>query len=93
MGWKEWPYWLKGGITAVSLLVLIVLFDYFAVCNFGSASSEYCGWIAMLTAFPVVLLTAFMSYNMSPFSYYILAAVMYFLLGALIGWIYGKIKK
>src|SRR3989344_9220206 len=41
MGWRDWPYWLKGGITlAVLAILLFVLALLFGLAGYGSIAES-----------------------------------------------------
>ena len=92
MGWKDWPYWLKGGIIGLSLLLLSLLVEFLLYLPFSGF-----GFLALFYGYSAEALIS----NPTDFEYalylYILplvtVIVVYFLAGALIGWIYGLIKK
>ena len=47
MGWKEWPYWLKGGVIALLLFVLVTLISE-AMILFVAAQAGFLGGPAVL---------------------------------------------
>lgn len=85
MGWKDWPYWLKGGIIGVILLLILSLF---AVATPKSDMGNVFSWAIILIAFPFML-----TYEDSQMLNFILFPIYFFILGAIIGWIVGKIKS
>ncbi len=50
MGWKTWPYWLKGGIIAVLIYLLISIISLIEFqINYGKSDMGTLGyWIIML---------------------------------------------
>ena len=84
MGWKDLPYWLKGGIIAVSINLLVAIFT-------SSSRSEMNGIVYAWSLAPLYYFKFFRSQYPNLIS--LTGAIMYFLIGALIGWIYGKIKN
>ena len=100
MGWKNWPYWLKGGIlfslinallSTLIYLILLILKNNFDTIRFAA---EY--------SFFLVISLLFINpawYFSGPRSYFdiifglVVGAALYFIIGAIIGWIYGKIKS
>jgi len=108
MGWRDWPYWLKGGVIGLIILIPGALFIFTSI-----------GGLILLLLFPILLLlnpigdyiyqtyrvadvspTGFVMYSLPnkfmliKYIIYFLGVIIYvFLLGALIGWIYGKIKN
>ena len=105
MGWKEWPYWLKGGILGVMSSIIIVpvslwltmlfAFTHEIQHNFLAKSLSGILFCAVLPLFlSAVIRNAF---GLSNFWVFLLAipifSVYYFLIGALIGLIVSKIKS
>lgn len=94
MGWKEWSYWLKGGLI-LSIIALVFrltggMFELFPSSNplekFLGSASFFFGYpfgipLANLfnTGIVIIDITIFLG--------------IYFIIGAFIGWIYGKIKN
>jgi len=89
MGWKDWPYWLKG-LLILGILTFIVIFGLqFKSAYRGDFSSMKC------PSFSIREDCNFYGYITSGWVwftilFYIIPSA---LLGALIGWIYGKIKS
>ena len=103
MGWKNWSYWLRGGILfllgieIISLIVYLLAFilsPYFAMP------------LIIFQGFGVLL--ANLIFNWNPLDYVysspkmeviislfvlISNAICLFIVGAIIGWIYGKVKE
>lgn len=101
MGWKNWSYWLKGGVITFSADFIIVL-----LIIFTSHKSESIGWGLIFTQIPFsfTLLGFFSKILCYPVSINTASAceiplaiigglISWFIIGALIGWIYGKIKN
>ncbi|MAG27172.1 hypothetical protein CMI47_16675 [Candidatus Pacearchaeota archaeon] len=83
MGWRNWPYWLKGGV--VLLVVYIVYqFRFFYLFDFFEDLPMF--FIENLDITNMALAYIFTGLG------YVLMFFIYFLVGALIGWIYGKIR-
>jgi len=99
MGWKKWPYWLKGGIISVGIAILSTL----VLIPFGTPESGWFSYYSIpmfIGAMPLVVLLALISgmndyaiSNAFPGAFLLYAAITYFLVGALVGLIYGKIKS
>jgi len=91
MGWKNWPYFFKGGIM-FSLISLVTGFIL------SSSGGEI---LLILThgiaALPFILLYTLFDWQASASKENLLitlfATITYFILGSIIGWIYGKIKN
>jgi K+-sensing histidine kinase KdpD len=91
MGWSEWPAWVKGGVIAVVIeLILFIL-----LLLLESLRIDTSLWIV---AFPVsfILWGFVFGDNMTPFWFYLsypLSVILWFIIGAIIGFIIGKIKS
>ena len=103
MGWKTWPYWIRGGI--ISMLIFTVLF--FIIATLGGFAQDNSLLIPLiLLVLPLHLIfgsitksifypnypnvyTAFQAYIFM----YVELLLSYFILGCIIGFIVGKIKK
>ena len=77
MGWKDWPYWLKGGLISLIFLVFFPI-TIIASCIIGGIlgfinSCENQGSKLYLNV--------------------IIYSIILFGIGAFIGWIIGKIKN
>ena len=101
MGWKEWPYWIKGGILLSALSIIFA----FLLIPFGNyyptdIGSPYWGIILLRPSYVIIDFlqnTGLRIYaiNDSLYSFFkalVISLILYFLFGSLIGWIYGKIK-
>lgn len=89
MGWKDWSYWLKGGIIgSIAGLPLSIL-------NFACAWAErgICQPINFIPRIFEQLLSGLTGSGGSYFVFFISGLFYYALLGILIGWVYGKIKN
>ena len=94
MGWKDWPYWLRGGLIGVLVLGIFAL----VLIPFGRTSGffKFPYWI--FPFFIVLVPTMLFSENLYKIIFYpnylffIIPTLIYFICGAIIGWIYGKIK-
>ena len=85
MGWKDWSYWLKGGLIGLFLTIvfLIIALPTWTVINWDAVGaggtyntilgSKLLGQIIVSSGFSILLVPI--------------------LLAALIGYIYGKIKS
>ena len=85
MNWKNWPYWLKGGIIGIifAIIIILITFAYYEVSsNLGSffGINEY-------------LVENISNYGLGLILYMSLNLIEYFVIGALIGYIYGRIIK
>ncbi len=104
MGWKDYPYWLKGGIVSLFLVIIltITLFIINPSCN-GECWFPLWNlvWIlpsAIISA-PLSAITGydlwdeFLNFGGGYIGRILLPILFYFLVGAFIGWIIGKIKN
>ena len=98
MVWKDWPFWLKGGLVGIFIYFLFIVFmisvykQFFDLCGvYGCMSS----WIILFSTFPINFLYNELRIPGINFTYstYLAVIIQYFLIGALIGWVIGKIKS
>ncbi|MBI2631989.1 hypothetical protein HYW75_03225 [Candidatus Pacearchaeota archaeon] len=88
MGWKNWPYWLKGGVIGIIFIYLILLLGIFNILNENSFL-----YILLLPALVVFFYFPY-TFNLGGYEWQFITYSIYgLIIGALIGWIYGKIKK
>ena len=92
MGWKNWPSWLKGGIKAIIIgLILNILFIvplFFLVQGSVAEVISFIGRYILPLWSPIMGLTLLLALKNL-----IIALIGYFVIGAFIGWIYGKVKS
>ena len=95
MNWKKLPCWLKGGIIASGIEVIL-----FVVEMNLSVQSEIAYYFANVNSFPAIPLIFILSFIPIPFEPYFLIAyaflvyiISYFIIGALIGLVVSKIKS
>lgn len=92
MAWKDWSYWLKGGIIGFLILVLLFVIDIFikpfTMC-FGNCDN--------LPQLLLIIQSIIDSLGARAFSgnlqHWITTILSYCIIGSIIGFIYGKIKK
>ncbi len=100
MGWRDWSYWVKGGLifdVLVILVGLILLPFKFEWCIFTCTKVFY----SLYLYFPVAYMIKSIFGDNFGFNSNLgnlllvttLSIVFYFVIGAIIGWIYGKIKQ
>jgi len=99
MGWKEWPYWLKGGI--MGLIVYLIIFGLFFIVSLNCRKG-FCGYISINTVlyFFVSIIFLILNIDIIPYLSNPLAILFIlvnltavFVIGSLIGFIIGKIKS
>ena len=95
--WKNWPNWLKGGIIAVSinLILMIIAIIYALIAN---ASRDAIIYLIGLVQIPSFIAVWYASYTNTDSLFEGIIALMlgltgYFLEGVIIGWLIGKIKS
>ncbi len=97
MGWKTWPYWLKGGIipSLVYLLIACIFFILGEMELLNKATELILTRLFMIMSIPTItsFYAIFPDYSASFFNITTITATGYFIIGAIIGWIYGKIKN
>ena len=91
MNWKNRPYWVKGGVIAYLLLVIVymVLMAFYArwLCEYNDMGNINCSTAQVWG-------TAFLPFSYIPFLGMTLVAILIvFLIGALIGIVVAKVKK
>ncbi|MFA4953062.1 MAG: hypothetical protein WC584_02475 [Candidatus Pacearchaeota archaeon] len=85
MGWKNWPSWLKLGISLSVIYIIIAIFAFIFNDEKGILFS-----IANLPLSEIIQINGLLwYYTFLP----ILSFVFWFIIGAIIGWLIGKIKK
>jgi hypothetical protein len=85
MSWKDWPYWVRGGVIGV--LVYFILALLVVTYIFSVATSSDDGLALIVIFLPGLWLT-----QKSIFAL-LINLLSFFIIGAIIGWIIGKIKE
>lgn len=99
MGWKDWPYWLKGGFTGLFIIVLIFLLNIFldlieGKVLFGGEGNMLFFYFASGPALFIFSSLDKPSIGPMAFIIYLLFTLLeYLIIGILIGWIVGKFKS
>lgn len=102
MGWKDWPYWLKGGIIGLIVFLVIslffILYEFIGIGVFIDFFFILSIFFSIITSLPFYIydfILQILSINIywNSFSLFISGVINYFFTGAIIGWIYGKIKE
>ncbi|PIN93038.1 hypothetical protein COU54_04780 [Candidatus Pacearchaeota archaeon CG10_big_fil_rev_8_21_14_0_10_31_24] len=86
MGWKDWSYWLKGGIIGIVFTIFYCLLRLFVVEN------GFLTYLDIVYAPIIILLIKIYGFKEAIIDYPVVV-VYGLVVGALIGWIYGKIKN
>ena len=97
MNWKNWPYWLKGGIIATLFPIIVFalnfLFDYIA----GTSGETFLYFFLLISTPTIPIFNLFFKpsipYNITYIIFFTSTLAMYFIIGSVIGWIYVKIKR
>ena len=97
MGWKDWPYWLRGGIIVVLIPVIIFLIVLIFEKISSSRDPTYyqgthgtlAGYLLIALGLPINIIAP----TLGEGTFIFLTAIMYFVIGAIIGLIVGKIKS
>ncbi len=94
--WNTKPYWLKGGM--IGLILILVSYALLAAaiaefgCTGGSHATKICtDWDIVSYYFTFLVTTPFNS-NIF-FGFFIAAFSILFVVGSLVGWVVGKIKS
>ena len=91
MNWKNLPYWLKGGIIGITIVV---------IAYFTKISAIF--YIAIIPIIPLIYLLHFLGIevcrgefcsNSHIFTVIFFVVLGSFIIGLVIGWIYGKLKS
>lgn len=108
MGWKNWPYWLKGGIVTTLIIFFIDLFTrpLFPYFRESFLILTFILWgLNIIIHYPsILILETFLEENKILFEpkelftlvkvYVIpLSLLIWFIIGSVIGWLFEKLKK
>ncbi|PIN93035.1 hypothetical protein COU54_04765 [Candidatus Pacearchaeota archaeon CG10_big_fil_rev_8_21_14_0_10_31_24] len=94
MGWKDWSYWLKGGIIGICIGIIIDLLYFFFMYSFPEWFDGFIIFVTFDFGFiisPLVCKGSLACILIDVLITLILFVFEVAILGALIGWIYGKI--
>lgn len=84
--WREWPWWLKGGIIGVKIDLVIILLEMFLRKGTAGEIAIFC-WTQLLV--PCIIPN-----QISFFTFYLFGLGLWFILGGVVGVvidiIYGK---
>lgn len=94
MGWKDWSYWLKGGIIGLIISTIVIVIALLQLINYAIIK-----WplliLINLFANQYVAISQCSGDSCIGFLFFVplLVFIEFFVIGAIIGWIYGKIKQ
>ncbi|MDO8564349.1 MAG: hypothetical protein Q7R87_05050 [Nanoarchaeota archaeon] len=90
MAWKDWSYWLRGGIILSIIFAVFLLLALYLDSTYGGHPG-----LSFLLLMPVALLIKVNGLNTMSFMMVAipLSLIFWFAMGTLIGWIYGKLKN
>ena len=92
MNWKSLPYWAKGVICVLGVLLVLIILEGFIVMSIGTV-----GPFAFFILLPAILLSTllgsetFVALQRIPVLFPFVI-IFWIVVGAVIGWAYGKIK-
>lgn len=84
MGWKNWSYWLRGGLIAIIIYVILFLFLFIFPPFY---------YIISFLTIPLNPLFNRGIFGDNAVVFIIVKGIYLFVLGVIIGWIVGKIKS
>ena len=103
MGWKDWPYWVKGGIIFAFIGLFVLC--YFVFFEKIPGISVPCPWESQPGESPSSIeifcdklprsIDGWLQWEYYPFKAFLIRfifIIVFVMVGLLIGWIYGKIK-
>ncbi len=89
MGWKNWSYWLRGGVIGGVIGLIVGLLVLFLRDIFNNSFLQ----VLNLPSFVIAFALCYENLFCSNIIYVISSFIVFFILGAIIGFIYGKIKN
>ena len=100
MGWKNWSYWLGGGIILLILYIILAITVNLMCSNSsgslftGGGPSSCLGWaiLFIFISFSGLLFSELLGFN-SGFLILLITSITYFIIGAVIGQIISLIMK
>jgi len=90
MSWKNWPYWLKGGVIGLAFIILLEIINL--LLSFLVIHLPFINAFENIDIFSLILCRGFCS-GENRMVQLITIWPSYFIIGAIIGWIIGKIKQ
>lgn len=88
MGWKNLPYWLRGGIIAIIIFIILVV-----ITSISDRQGTSHPGALIIPLLPGLALTNHTLYRSDLLINGFISLIIYFIIGALIGFIIGKIKN
>jgi len=93
MDWKDWPYWLKGGVIAAGINLLLLLLYYIFPTPVFSFKKSY-NQITSILGLPAFVVIGILPFSIfSIFWIIVVSTILFFIIGAIIGLIVGKVKS
>jgi VIT1/CCC1 family predicted Fe2+/Mn2+ transporter len=96
MIWKDWPYWLKGGIVATLIPILVFVVNLVIDVLVPPKGETFLFFFLIVATPALPIFNAFFKssipYNITYIIFVVAILVMYFIVGSVIGWIVGKRK-
>ncbi len=102
MGWKNWSYWLRGGIIGGGLVIVyltLIRISRYLLASDSDILAEIIVLSHILLEFPIIPIVEnfrplgeLLSRNNVIISFLIIA-IPWFIIGAIVGFIIGKIKQ
>ena len=97
MGWKNWPYWLRGGIIFSIIYLIIFIILKLIPCDSTGYLGGSCLGLGILTLVLLSPASGILNLlnldNSNLISVFLLALICYFIIGALIVSVINKFKN
>jgi len=97
MGWKDWSYWLKGGIIGliIGVIALILPLFYLSDCAMPGicVSNDLMKAIHYIGFWLFIFVDGVLYLPWLDVALMVLVPIVYIFYGIVLGWIYGKIKN
>ncbi len=95
MGWKNWSYWVRGGVIVLSIQILLILISFIGhimgLFSFFIVISIFAGIGSIILNSLGLGVNSSVTLNIVV--NLLVTLIVVFIFGAIIGWIYGKIKN
>ena len=93
MSWKDWSYWLKGGIIALLIPIILVILFFFDIEK-PLYIVPYLDFIGLISCGGILDYPSRCSGgDFSNAIYFLTIPLSWIMIGMFVGWIYGKIKS